>query len=456
MQDRHFKKYPPLNLNSSNQIQCSQLYSLAPIGIGTPLIESLTSYIARLALAHCVYPGILMKKIIQSLIDKKYSSSNLYQIYSYTGIINGTGDMALDIADALAKLTFQNRLQLLNLTSFFELLPSRGLLSKYRSWCPKCYESWKLNRQEIYEPLLWAINAVKVCPIHNIALQELCPYCKKKNYHIAWKTRPGYCSNCGKWLGKQEKHCSYLVNKNLEKELNWHLWVANNLSELLVQNSLSHIFFSKEIVSKSLLVYAQKNNEGNIAAFARQLKMPKNTVWLWCKGKNQPSLEMLLRICYCLEISVWDFLTQENFTKSELKISSVSSPPQLKSKAKGKTLDLDKMQKYLERVLDKQNTSPISMVQVAKESSFNRRTLYLHFPELCQKIAAKYSQYRTTMHKKAIKESCEEVRKTVYQLHSEGKFPSEQRVVKRISKPGFLRYKIVKQSFFKARKDLGI
>ena len=47
---------------------------------------------------------------------------------------------------------------------------------------------------------------------------------------------------------------------------------------------------------------------------------------------------------------------------------------------------------------------------------------------------------------------------TVYQLHSEGKFPSEQRVVKRISKPGFLRYKIVKlkQSFFKARKDLGI
>ena len=73
-----------------------------------------------------------------------------------------------------------------------------------------------------------------------------------------------------------------------------------------------------------------------------------------------------------------------------------------------------------------------------------------------QKIAAKHSQYRKTMHLKAIKESCEEVRQTVFQLHSEGKFPSEQRVLKRISKPGFFRYQAVKQSFFNARYELGL
>ena len=60
------------------------------------------------------------------------------------------------------------------------------------------------------------------------------------------------------------------------------------------------------------------------------------------------------------------------------------------------------------------------------------------------------------MHEKAVQESCEEVRQAVYQLHCEGKFPSEQRVMKRISKPGFLRYKAVKQSFLSARKELGI
>jgi hypothetical protein len=45
----------------------STLYALKPIGVGTPRVECLTSYIARLADAHCVFPGVLMEKIIVPL-----------------------------------------------------------------------------------------------------------------------------------------------------------------------------------------------------------------------------------------------------------------------------------------------------------------------------------------------------------------------------------------------------
>lgn len=456
MSGKQFKTFQTLNLDNVALNQFSKLYSLNPIGIGNPLIESLTSYISRLAYAHCVYPGILMKKIIQSLVNKKYSSNNLYQIYSHTGVINGTGEMALDIANALVKLTFNENLILLSLSSFSEIFPNRGLLNKYRAWCPQCYESWKVNQQEIYEPLLWSIKDVNICSVHKILLQKSCPYCHKKNHHLAWNTKPGYCSQCGAWLGKKEINCISSLDNQVQEELNWDLWVTHNLGQLLTNNVLSPIIFSKDIISKSLLLYAQEKTEGNIAAFARQLEMPKNTVWLWCKGKNQPSLEMLLRICYRLETSLWDFLTKDNCSYLEKNTSYIGVPPKLKSKAKGKNIDLDKMKQYLEDILEKEDSSPISMVQVAKQSSFNRRTLYLHFPELCQKIAAKHSQYRNTMHLKAIEESCEEVRRAVYQLHSEGKFPSEQRVLKRVLKPGFFRYQVVKQSFFKARNELGI
>src|SRR5947209_5846010 len=44
--------------------QASTLYALTPIGLGTPFVESLTSYIARLALAHCLFPGILMRHVM--------------------------------------------------------------------------------------------------------------------------------------------------------------------------------------------------------------------------------------------------------------------------------------------------------------------------------------------------------------------------------------------------------
>src|SRR5436305_2454272 len=43
----------------------SRLYHLEPIGIGTPYVESLTSYINRLARAHCVLSGKLIAQEVQ-------------------------------------------------------------------------------------------------------------------------------------------------------------------------------------------------------------------------------------------------------------------------------------------------------------------------------------------------------------------------------------------------------
>ena len=42
----------------------SRLYSLAPMGIGTSQVESLTSYVMRLAEAHAVSPGTLIRQEI--------------------------------------------------------------------------------------------------------------------------------------------------------------------------------------------------------------------------------------------------------------------------------------------------------------------------------------------------------------------------------------------------------
>src|SRR5258708_30853921 len=48
----------------------SRLYPLEPIGLGTPLVESLTGYVARLADAHCVSTGTLYSKEIDALTGK--------------------------------------------------------------------------------------------------------------------------------------------------------------------------------------------------------------------------------------------------------------------------------------------------------------------------------------------------------------------------------------------------
>ncbi|BAU65469.1 TetR family transcriptional regulator [Stanieria sp. NIES-3757] len=452
MQDKIFKKYRSLKLQCTPE-RSSKLYSITPIGIGNSLIESLTSYISRLALAHCVYPGILMERVVSSVIDKKYSSADIHKLYSFTDAINGTGVMGLDIVNALEKLTFQNRLSLLTLTNLSELIPSRKLLHDYKLWCPQCYRNCHTRSEEIYEPLIWKLKTVAVCSIHNLPLQEFCPYCLKKNYHLAWKTRPGYCSQCGQWLGELKAYDQSLLAKEKDETLNWHLWVSKNLEELLIKNSSRDVTWSKNTISQSLMRYAQQNAEGNIAALARQLEMPKNTVWLWCKGKNQPTLEMLLRICYGLKVSVWNFLTQENLIESE-KVHLIASPPELKSKAKSKVLELDKIKEYLEQVIKKETIPPPSMEQVARDLQFQRRTISRHFPELCRVISANYTKHRKATHRQAIESSCQEVREAVKQLHSEGKYPSHNKVEKLISRPGLLRYEEVKKAFTKAKQEL--
>ena len=89
MQDKNFKKYRKISLTQSNQVQYSKLNSLAPVGIGTPLVESLTSYISRLAYTHCIFPGILMERVVQPAIGKQYSSAEIHKIYNSVGAING-------------------------------------------------------------------------------------------------------------------------------------------------------------------------------------------------------------------------------------------------------------------------------------------------------------------------------------------------------------------------------
>ena len=65
----HTKTYIPSileswNLNKPSIPLRSQLYQLEPIGVRTPVTESLTSFISRLAIAHCLPPGVDRKSVV--------------------------------------------------------------------------------------------------------------------------------------------------------------------------------------------------------------------------------------------------------------------------------------------------------------------------------------------------------------------------------------------------------
>src|SRR5258708_36432189 len=71
----------------------SKLYHLEPIGVSTPSVESLTSYIARLACAHSIQPNVLMAKAIVPQLDVSYQGRQPYarrtSFWASSAVLNG-------------------------------------------------------------------------------------------------------------------------------------------------------------------------------------------------------------------------------------------------------------------------------------------------------------------------------------------------------------------------------
>jgi transcriptional regulator with XRE-family HTH domain len=435
----------------------SRLYHLPPVGIGTPFVESLTSYIARLAQSHSVFPGVLISKELASFVKKLYvtrgAMRGLHELFNRAHALNGTGSMARDWVEALEQLTLRHDLCFLTLHSCASILPSRGLFHAYKAWCPACYQKWRLSRQVVYEPLLWTIEAVKVCPLHRQPLRLYCPDCHKQLPMLEWHSRLGYCSTCGKWLGSS---CDSFAYGTLSpEELTRQSWTANTVGELITAVASFSSPLPRENVAEAMRTVVNLVTEGNVAAFASRLGIPKNTVWMWHTGKALPQLDVLLKICYCLEISLLDFLIPEKVAAIPLKISLQKSPQQSQNqRVSPKPFDSDKVEEALHATLASDENPPLTMKEVAERLEYNRRTISRHFPDLCRAISAKYRQYRQAAQEKKIEQSCEEVRQIALKLHNENVYPSEGRVSELMTKPGDLRNKQVRVTLQELQSEL--
>lgn len=91
------------------------LYALDPIGVGTPQVESLTSYITRLAEAHGVFPGLLVSKMIAPLVPGYSPDEKQYGLFADAGersnLFNGAGLPAIYAVQALSTLTLRTDLR---------------------------------------------------------------------------------------------------------------------------------------------------------------------------------------------------------------------------------------------------------------------------------------------------------------------------------------------------------
>ena len=184
----------------------SRLYHLEPIGVGTPYVESLTGYICRLALAHCVSPRTLIRYEILPISNRRAEKQPCVDTIlsvEFAVNINSGNLVTRNYIQGLEALTLKANLQSLTMLAWKwkNLARTGDPIRPLRAWCPICYQIWHNAGATVYEPLLWSIVTVSICPRHYKPLQLLCPHCGQRQGLITGKMRPGYCSKCQQWLG---------------------------------------------------------------------------------------------------------------------------------------------------------------------------------------------------------------------------------------------------------------
>ncbi len=215
----------------------SRLFSLEPIGVGTPYTESVSSYLCRLAQEHCVTSQKLITgEIAPQMMGEEYNSTLIKQntsiLFSNSDAkpaINGMRTKTQSLVQALEELTQRKKLIFLSLLTWKRVINERGLFRQYRAWCPQCNEQWRREKKVIYEPLLWSFREVDVCLHHNCLLIDECPLCSSRLPVIANFIQLGFCSRCKGWLGRQRDEKQEFKTDELE----WNQYKIRSIGDLI-------------------------------------------------------------------------------------------------------------------------------------------------------------------------------------------------------------------------------
>ena len=439
----------------------TRLYHLSPIGLGTPMVESLTGYIVRLAEAHCVSAGVLYWKEIRALAAKgniftfRVTNDNGYPTHA----INGIGSPAADFVEALETLTGRRDLSCLTLLAWGRVLPGHSLLRRCRAWCESCLYAWREANQPIYEPLLWTLQAATICPYHCRILRQACPYCEHQIGPLEARSRRDYCSHCGQTL------IPTAINPESDSgvlpgdELAWASWVARALGELLAAAPQITCPPGRDHLAETIRICVNRLCSRNASILARLMHVGREAVSKWQREKSRPRLALLLRMAYRLGISLLDlligcptFAASQGFLRDAPVEKNIHSQQQ--KMAHGRRIRRAEVSRILHTALSE--TPPPSMDQVMRRLTHGKATIYRHFPELSRRIARHYASYRA---KRAIARKAQaagEVRRVAWELHAKGIRLTRQHIRPLLTSTDYLNLEEGRTALREVRRQLAL
>ena len=279
------------------------LYGRKPKGLGTPLVESLTGFLARLCAARCLPVMDVLDQMVRPLVSEGtvYARGDLSWYLTSTVVRHdGAGTPARETALALERLTGCRDLLLHTCVPWAPVLrEARAGMVRQRGkrWCAPCLAGWHAAGVEPWEPLLWRLAPAVRCPVHRVRLSERCPSCGRTLRLVTQRVLPGHCERCGRLLhigdpalGADRKA---VVR---DADARWEWWTALALGQML-QHQRAVMERGSPRGFERLIEAVVERSEGGHGLVARRLGASYSSAVRWSRGEGRPRLGPFLRAC---------------------------------------------------------------------------------------------------------------------------------------------------------------
>lgn len=401
--------------NEMPMLSPSTLYHIEPLGMGTPYVESLTSFLKRLAQAH----HLTVAKLVSFCCTQTQEDLMPTTVHKLLWI-DGITPFAEKWAHLVSKLTCQSAVIYLTMANWKGLLNGYKLLRHQQAWCPQCYEAWAKNGQPIYEPLLWRLQGVHICLVHRCPLVDCCPACSQRFVAITGNGTVGFCAKCRAWLG-HEFRTSNTVATNPESE-QFSQTVAQflTLTPEIPQHNANAVVQTVEMLHwKRRMAYTH---------ISGALQIGINPLQSLRAGQTLPNLNTLVRLSWLSEMNLPEIL--DSSARDSLEHST---PSQFSSNAQkaayleqllvstdllpafahiahtcglANAVELQRaFPEQYERLRARMNSeqeqalrsvlqreSIVTVAQLARSRGEHQADLYRNFPDLCKQVMLAYHE----------------------------------------------------------------
>jgi len=427
----------------------SRLYSLEPIGIGTPQTESLTSYITRLTAAH----SVRVRDLVAGELLARHDNLPTAFWRSDTRTLNSTRSPARRMVHRLEEETGRRDLRFLTLLTWTEVLPVHQLQKTTRAWCPGCFQDWRDRGQAIYDPLVWTLAAVTICARHRRPLRTICPFaeCRRPSPWLGCRSRPGHCAHCGSWLGSPAAESGTSEEKLVMNDaVRSHAWIFDALGELIAAAPGMPKRPQRDDVLRGIA--ALRKITIYRGSWTRHLGLASGTVLMWRQGRTLPSLWCLLVVCSQLGISPLQLVRGEI---DENNSAAPATKAAADTRLEHARIDPVAIRHALEAVLASDELPPPSIRLVADRLGQTIVTLRHYFPELCRSIASRHRCYREAHGARRRTRLRERVRDAAIALTQHGVYPSASHIADLLNDRNVMRSRTARAAWREVLGELG-